>query len=112
MSVRFKLADGTYVALGWDLRERGQPIVRVSFDYGGRPVMMLASPAQARGCLGGDEAGRPIGLCAHLNEDDARRVWDLAGASHAGTRRAYRNAPPGKPAPSAASGTTLRVVHS
>ena len=51
MSVRFKLADGTYIALGWDLRERGQPIVRVSFDDGGRRVVMLASPAEARGWM-------------------------------------------------------------
>jgi len=53
MPVKFELADGTYVALGWGLRERGQPIVRVSFDYGGRAVVMLASPARARGWMAG-----------------------------------------------------------
>jgi hypothetical protein len=51
MPVKFELADGTYVALGWGLREEGQPIARVSFDYRGRTVMMLASPAQARGWM-------------------------------------------------------------
>jgi hypothetical protein len=51
MSVKYELADGTHVAFGWGLRERGKPVVRVSFEHGGRPVMMLASPAQARGWM-------------------------------------------------------------
>ncbi len=51
MPVKFALPDGTYLALGWDLRGRSQPIVRVSFDHGGRPVMILADPAQARGWI-------------------------------------------------------------
>lgn len=51
MPVKFELADGTYVALSWDLWEKGQPIVRVSFDHSGRAVMMLATPPQTRGWM-------------------------------------------------------------
>ncbi len=51
MPVKFELSDGSYVTLGWGLRERRQPIVRVSFDEGGRRTLMLASPAHARGWM-------------------------------------------------------------
>jgi hypothetical protein len=51
MPVKFELPDGGYIALGWDLREWTHPVVRVSFEDEGRGVMMLASPAQARGWM-------------------------------------------------------------
>jgi hypothetical protein len=51
MSVKYVLPNGTQVALGWGLLERGKPVVRISFRHGGRRVMMLASPAQARGWM-------------------------------------------------------------
>ena len=100
MPVKFELSDGSYVTLGWGLRERRQPIVRVSFDEGGRRTLMLASPAHARGWMadilhrGGAEElaeafrhaawearklSRLIGLDGTLNEDDAPPVEDLAG---------------------------------
>lgn len=51
MPVKFELPDGSYVTLGWGLRERRQPIVRLSFDEGGRRKLMLASPAHAQGWM-------------------------------------------------------------
>lgn len=49
--VKYKLPDGTPVALSWGLRDRGQPEVRMSYKHEGRPVLMLASPANARGFM-------------------------------------------------------------
>jgi hypothetical protein len=51
MPVKFELADGTYFALSWGLWQRGQPMVSVSFNDGGRHAVMLASPAEARGWM-------------------------------------------------------------
>lgn len=49
-SFRLNLADGAHVDLGWELID-GQPIVSVAFDYGGKAVKLLASPAQAAGWM-------------------------------------------------------------
>jgi hypothetical protein len=111
MPVKFEWADGTYFALGWGLRQRGQPIVSVSFPYGGRRVVMLASPAQARGWMadtlrqeGAEDLADALRLAAWeamkllpwrptvrpgctLSEDDAPSGLGPGGASHAGTRR-------------------------
>jgi hypothetical protein len=37
MSVRFKLADGSYVALSWDLRERASPKPECPLTMAGAP---------------------------------------------------------------------------
>ena len=51
MAVIYKLLNGTNVAVSRGLRDRGQPIVRMSYKDGERRVLMLASPANARGFM-------------------------------------------------------------
>jgi len=46
----FNLPDGTHVDITCELRD-GQRLVGAKFLYDGKPVKLLASPAQAAGCI-------------------------------------------------------------